>query len=327
MHLINRWALVRAVITGLSFLSVTAALSAVPAQAYYTWYLFYSPVMIAALSFGLFGAVAASAWAALSLSLTFGRTADPNAIAGVVRIDPLVLPREAEAFFSGLSNHAFVRGPDGAVISAATVDGLLGNALLGMVLTTAISCVIGWLVDENRRQMRLFQRLARTDGLTGVANYRYLMERLGEEVARAVRLDRTCGYLMIDLDGPKGYNDRYGHAAGDAVLREVAQLIQNGVREIDTIGRYGGDEFGVVLAAAGPEEALGTARRLRQVIAERFGPSGGDARGVTVSIGAAVCPLHGNSSGDLVRAADGALYQTKLTGKDNATLAPLPEAG
>lgn len=296
---LSRWVLVRGAITALAFLCVTLAMSGLPAQAYYVWYLCYSPVMIAALSFGLGGALVASLWAALSLGITLDRAAG-----------------DTMRFLSMLTDQ-----PD----QLARL--LMNNAVAGMALTTGVACLIGWLVDENRRAMSRFELLARTDGLTGVANHRYLMERLEEELARSARFERPAAYLMVDLDGLKGLNDSYGHPAGDAILRDVAQLLKANVRDVDLVGRYGGDEFGVVLADTEDENALATAERLRHLVADRFSTTGNGKPTVTVSIGVAVCPTNGRTWSQLVDAADEALYQTKQKGKNGTTLAPAPAAG
>ncbi len=282
----NRWILVRVTITALSFLSVTVALGATPEQAYYAWYLYYSPVIIAALSFGLLGAVAASAWAAFSLGITFERI------------------HELIGLYDVIGN----------------VQALLNNAVIGMVLTTFVSCVIGWLVDETRRQAARYEEFAKTDGLTGLSNHRHLIERLDDEVARTNRLGRPCAYLMVDVDGLKAYNDTHGHPAGDLALQDVARLLKRNIRSIDCAGRYGGDEFGVVLVDTSEERAVGTAERLRTSVSAHFSTNG-DKPVITVSIGVAACPLHGESSRLVIDAADQALYQTKLKGKDGVSLA------
>lgn len=297
--IVSRWVLVRGAITALAFLWVTLAVSSLPAQAYYVWYLYYSPVMIAALSFGLVGALGASLWAAFSLGITLDRAAaDTMGFLSLVTDQPDQLARL-----------------------------LMNNAVVGMALTTGVACLVGWLVDENRRAGARLELMARTDGLTGVANHRYLMERLEEELARSMRFNRPSAYLMVDLDGLKGLNDSYGHPAGDAILRDVAQMLKANIRNVDLVGRYGGDEFGVVLADQAEENALATAERLRRLVSDRFSRTGDGSPRVTVSIGVAVCPTSGRTWSELVDAADEALYQTKQKGKDGSTLAPAPAAG
>jgi two-component system, cell cycle response regulator len=170
------------------------------------------------------------------------------------------------------------------------------------------------------------QRLSLTDPLTGLWNYRYLTIGLGHEIERATRFSRPLAALMLDLDRFKSINDKYGHQVGDAVLIELAGRMRAEVREVDTVSRYGGEEFVIVL----PEtDAIGAARlatRLGTVI--RSTPfcldlgSNGHAvdphvgLAVTASIGVAVFPEHGMTPSRLLRSADDALYAAKDAGRD-----------
>ena len=160
------------------------------------------------------------------------------------------------------------------------------------------------------------QRLSVTDGLTGLGNYRFFQQMLAREVDRAARFQRPLSLLMLDLDHFKQVNDAHGHQVGDAVLVQVADRIREEVREVDVVARYGGEEFVVVL----PETGLDGARHLADRICERVrvGPlltSAGDLA-ITISIGVAVYPDHGDSPASLVRAADLALYAAKGDGRD-----------
>ncbi len=107
-----------------------------------------------------------------------------------------------------------------------------------------------------------------TDALTGLYNHRYLHERLSEEVNRARELERPLSVLFCDLDHFKSYNDSSGHSAGDAVLREVAHVIEQSVRNIDVAARYGGEEFVVLLVETERKTALTVAERIRERIYE-----------------------------------------------------------
>jgi two-component system cell cycle response regulator len=170
------------------------------------------------------------------------------------------------------------------------------------------------------------QRLSLTDPLTGLWNYRYLTIGLGHEIERATRFGRPLAALMLDLDRFKSINDKYGHQVGDAVLIELAGRMRAEVREVDTVSRYGGEEFVIVL----PEtDAIGAARlaaRLGTVIRSTpfcldLGPNGHavDPRTglqVTASIGVAVFPEHGMTPSRLLRSADDALYAAKDAGRD-----------
>src|SRR5450830_349803 len=153
-----------------------------------------------------------------------------------------------------------------------------------------------------------------TDALTGLYNHRYLHERLSEELHRARELGRPLTALFCDLDHFKGYNDAHGHSAGDAVLREVAHLIEQSVRNVDIAARYGGEEFVVLLVETGREAALAVAERIR----ERIRAAGFTAHGtpLTVSIGIAGYPEDAERREELLDKADWAMYLAKRRGRD-----------
>ncbi len=171
------------------------------------------------------------------------------------------------------------------------------------------------------------QRLSLTDPLTGLWNYRYLQESSRREVERASRFGRMLCVLALDLDHFKDVNDQYGHAAGDAVLCEFATRMRGCLREVDLAFRQGGEEFVVLLpetdafGGATVAERLGAAVRSAGVdIGVRRG--GGQQRvAVSVSIGIAVYPDHGVTAGELLEAADDALYAAKAGGRDTYRLA------
>ena len=166
------------------------------------------------------------------------------------------------------------------------------------------------------------QRLSITDGLTGLANYRYFQQTLGREIERASRFGRPLSLLMLDLDHFKSVNDTHGHQVGDAVLIEVADRVRAEVREVDVVARYGGEEFVVVLPETDRDGAEHIAQRIWERVRNRpLHVQTPDLR-VTVSIGIAVFPDHGDSPSTLVRAADGALYAAKNAGRDRWFTAP-----
>ncbi|MBS1858828.1 MAG: diguanylate cyclase [Acidobacteria bacterium] len=152
------------------------------------------------------------------------------------------------------------------------------------------------------------------DGLTGVLNRNSILERLDQELARAARASEPVSVLMVDLDRFKSVNDAHGHLAGDAVLREAARRLQGASRAYDTIGRYGGEEFLVVLPGCGTADALSQAERLRDSIASvPFLFEGSNLR-VTASFGL-TCTAR-TPSRDVVRIADEALYEAKASGRN-----------
>jgi two-component system, cell cycle response regulator len=161
------------------------------------------------------------------------------------------------------------------------------------------------------------QRLSTTDGLTGLWNFRYLSSSLGREIERANRFERPLAVLMLDIDHFKQVNDQHGHARGDAVLRELAQRVQEQIREVDTFARYGGEEFVVVLPETTVEGATQLAERICVAVRrEPFHAEGEESLKVTVSVGGAAFPAHGSSAATLMRAADRALYVAKNNGRD-----------
>ncbi|MEI6450337.1 MAG: diguanylate cyclase [Actinomycetes bacterium] len=205
---------------------------------------------------------------------------------------------------------------------------------------------------EHARLYRREQGRAITDGLTGLFNHRYFYERLEQEIARARRYGTPVSLLMIDLDDFKAFNDRHGHLAGDAVLREVADVLRSELRaKLDIAARYGGEEFAVILpntpmvAVPETQRAMGRAgapaqagdadadappapgynhgaeevaeRIRRRVGATHFTDSDGESLArLTVSIGVALFPHRTNSAEDLVGTADAALYKAKRAGKN-----------
>lgn len=156
---------------------------------------------------------------------------------------------------------------------------------------------------------------ATTDALTNLLNRRAFYERLGQAVARAARSNASLSLLFIDLDGFKEVNDRFGHDAGDEVLREVARRLKHVCRGSDVIARVGGDEF-VVLAEADASRATieSLSARLAQTLTFQFPVAGGEAA-VSVSIGVASEPAPTCAPGALVRAADAAMYLAKRAGR------------
>jgi diguanylate cyclase (GGDEF)-like protein len=164
------------------------------------------------------------------------------------------------------------------------------------------------------RQADRFVDLSATEPLTGLRNRRALYERLEHEIARAGRYDQPLSMLLIDVDGLKEINDRFGHRTGDAALQRVASAIRDGSRSADLGARWGGDEFALLAPNTGAEAAAGLAERIRLLVAEGTGL----ADRVTVSVGVAtVDPRWAPPAPDeLVVEADDALYEAKRTGRN-----------
>ncbi len=171
---------------------------------------------------------------------------------------------------------------------------------------------------ENSRLYKLTKRLAITDELTGLANYRHLQQRLDEEIGRASRYSKFVSLLMIDADDFKGFNDTHGHIAGDVALSEFGDLLRNALREVDLAARYGGEEFSVVLPETDGAGAYIVAEKIRESIARhQFADQDGVRNcSITVSIGVATYPTHAWDKESLLREADDALYNAKSIGKN-----------
>jgi diguanylate cyclase (GGDEF)-like protein len=178
------------------------------------------------------------------------------------------------------------------------------------------------LTDELALKNERLLELAHTDPLTSVPNRRAVLEELKREVGRSARYGTPVSVLLLDLDHFKQVNDRFGHAAGDRVLREAAQELERGIRHEDRLGRFGGEEFLVVAPCIGEQEAVRMAERLRARIAARPIEWRGDDICITASVGVAACPGGvGRSANALLEAADGALYEAKARGRNQVAAA------
>jgi diguanylate cyclase (GGDEF)-like protein len=166
---------------------------------------------------------------------------------------------------------------------------------------------------------------ATRDALTGVLNRGAILEALSRELARASRQGDPLGILLADVDNFKRVNDTFGHAAGDAVLREVARRLGEGVRPYDLLGRLGGEEFLLVLPGCDPGETGRLGERLRTRLASDPVFFTGEPIAVTASFGAAVRPAGGLGTPEaLLQAADAALYHAKRSGRDRVEIAGVP---
>jgi diguanylate cyclase (GGDEF)-like protein len=176
-------------------------------------------------------------------------------------------------------------------------------------------------LDRTRTRLSM-QRMAMVDGLTNLFNHRFFHEQLRTEFQRAVRYQKAMALLMIDIDDFKGYNDTYGHLAGDRVLAETARTIRGVVRDIDFVARYGGEEFALILPEVDAQSGIIVAEKIRSAVeALRFISEDGEAIGsITVSCGVtdnreAVAP------DALIERADRALYWVKRHGRNLVRLA------
>jgi diguanylate cyclase (GGDEF)-like protein len=169
------------------------------------------------------------------------------------------------------------------------------------------------------------RQLSIHDPLTGLHNRRYMEESLETEIHRAERKGHTIGVIMIDIDHFKAFNDGYGHAAGDEMLRSIGDLVQANLRAGDIACRYGGEELVLILPEAGVDVAAHRAEDMR-LRARALSVMYGEIKlpPVTLSLGVAVYPGHGLARDELLAAADGALYAAKQGGRDRVVVAEGP---
>ncbi|WP_374564606.1 GGDEF domain-containing protein [Ideonella sp.] len=211
---------------------------------------------------------------------------------------------------------------DQGVPGVGTVEevnfGMLLLMLMGVCILTAR---LGGMRERSKRQKAALEAaleqnrlLATQDALTGCLNRRAMTERLGQAMALAARFGTPCSVIMIDLDHFKHVNDAYGHAAGDEVLRTVADLAREQLRDVDALGRWGGEEFLVLLPATSASDAIVCAERLQKKLAAVRFPN--IAADLHLSFSAGVAAIGRNDGvATLIDRADRAMYQAKQSGR------------
>ena len=216
-------------------------------------------------------------------------------------------PRKAAtclAILSGLATWGTLQGYGPFVRATQNESLLLLQVFMG--ITAIMILALAAVVAERDRVNAELRRLAVTDPLTGLANYRRLVSVLEAEIRRSGRTDRPFVVMLLDVDGLKRINDRHGHLVGSRALCRLAIALRRSCRAVDTAARYGGDEFAVVM----PETNIEAGRRLALRIPERLAADREDPP-VTVSVGMAVYPEDGSTAATLLSTADRALYAMK----------------
>lgn len=222
----------------------------------------------------------------------------------------LMVERRVAPLFSSLSGAQvnFFNEIFGLLISLLMLFGLLGLRRL--------------FVQMHRQEAEL-ERQAHEDFLTGLSSRRHFMEQGEVNLARALRYGSPLTIFMMDIDHFKSVNDTYGHKAGDVVLQKLGQQCKTILREVDVIGRIGGEEFAIILPETGHEKGLEVAERLRKSIAE-MDPTSRDIgpEHITVSIGVTSIKDGDSRFDHLLGRADSALYQAKEKGRNKVCAAP-----
>ncbi len=204
-----------------------------------------------------------------------------------------------------------------------------GKVLWGMVQVSLVrdaagvpEFVISAIQDitERKQAEQQISFMAYHDKLTGLPNRSLLFDRLSQAMSQAKRDRKFVALLFVDLDGFKAINDRHGHEAGDAILKMAAQRFLACVRAVDTVSRFGGDEFAIVLGALDdPQQARSVAEKIVQAFAQGMTLPDGCECSVGASVGISIYPEHGSAMDDLMMAADHAMYDSKHGGKNTYT--------
>jgi diguanylate cyclase (GGDEF)-like protein len=196
---------------------------------------------------------------------------------------------------------------------------LLLQAFIGVVGVMTMTLAAAF--SERQRAEVQARYLAVSDPLTGLGNYRKIIDTLDAEIRRSDRTGRSFALLLLDLDGLKKINDTYGHLAGDRALYRLANVLKIHCRATDTAGRYGGDEFALIIPETGTEKPmsapLDVAHQVARRIADRLATDG-ERPALSVSIGAAICPADGQTTESLLNGADRALYEMKARSREHA---------
>jgi len=219
-----------------------------------------------------------------------------------------------------------IRGGISVSFEFGSVQERLTHNIVGIVIAAALTSILlfGMIsvyvlrlkrrLDEARSQLQI---MARTDILTGIWNRGHLLDRFAEEFQRAKRLGRDLGCLILDLDHFKAVNDKFGHPAGDRVLRQIGATLTAEVRRYDIVGRYGGEEFLIVVTEAPLASLVDLAERIRIAIEKRI-RIGEPPRTIvmTASIGVAVLVSSDVDIDAIIKRADDALYRAKKEGRN-----------
>jgi diguanylate cyclase (GGDEF)-like protein len=246
------------------------------------------------------------------------------------RNEPLVSRWPAIVLFFTHGAMFLLRTPLNSLLHGKDSDGLLSSAWLSVLsleafLMTIATAFILLAMSKERTELR-HKTAAMTDPLTGLLNRRAFLQDAESLLQQQTARDRPIAVLLIDLDHFKSINDRFGHAVGDKVLQIFAKTTRGGLRQTDLVGRLGGEEFTVVLADAGMDNAYLVADRLRKAFAAAAAVVDGETIYATASIGVSVIIDPRQDLAKLITLADQALYLAKARGRNRVEVAPIEVA-
>lgn len=177
-----------------------------------------------------------------------------------------------------------------------------------------------FLIQELRRANERLQKMTFTDEMTGIYNYRFMSRQVDQETQRSIRYGKPLAVCVIDIDHFKEINDQYGHPVGDAVLKELAQILKESTRAVDYVGRYAGDEFLIVFPDTPLTDAIRLCERIRINVADHLFKSQDRVLHVTVSIGVADYDMKRRKTAeDIIEGADKCLYHAKKSGRNRVS--------
>lgn len=235
--------------------------------------------------------------------------------------------RKTVEIFSFADRKPLISKPGGLNAGANVAAGLVSeNAPVGILSIESLGedqidrfLIVASQFELELQKVKLYERvqqLAIMDGLTGLFVRRYLLERCQDELRRSIKHKLNLSCLLVDIDFFKDTNDRYGHLVGDVVLKGIAAIIKENIREVDFAGRLGGEEFCVILPDTPKAGAVHVAERLRKAVQGHIFTAYDESVKVTVSIGASIFPDDASDPNQLIDYADQAMYRAKAEGRN-----------
>ena len=196
--------------------------------------------------------------------------------------------------------------------------------VVSIFIMFAVAYLVKYIIKS--RDFEQQYKLATTDGLTELYNHRYFQDQMRMQIANCTRYNSEFSMIIIDIDHFKKFNDTYGHQAGDAVLKQVAQTLKTNTRATDIVCRYGGEEMSIILTNTDKEEAIKNAHRICKAVSDRvFKLSATQTTHVTISLGVSTFPQDGDSPQQIIEVADQGLYYAKEHGRNQVGLAEFNE--